>query len=338
LHADLMKTKALYGFAPDLEPFADKTPSEQAELLALWGCTAVFGGFEDDAFVDAAHAAGLKVYAEFSCCVHKSWWDEFPESRPVTDTGSPLEPDGWYYGVNPSTPAVRRHLLKSFERLLVRHPVDGVWLDFIRWPCHWEARDPYLPQTSFDAQTLDRFRRDTGVEVTIENPYLAAESLLGSNSAQWTAWRCQQIVSWVEQARQSLRRSRPGAILGLFGVPWRLFDHEGAILNVVGQDYAALAPHVDVFSPMTYHAMCDQPVHWIGEVADEVRVLTGKPVWPIIQSVDEPRRLPAAEYAAALDVALHHPAPAGVIVFTLKGALEGERCGVTQDRFAQAMG
>jgi hypothetical protein len=333
-----MKTKALYGFTPDLEPFAGKTASEQVQLLASWGCAAVFGGFRDGAFVDAAHAAGLKVYAEFGCFVRKSWWDEFPESRPITDTGRPLEPDGWYYGVNPSTVVVRRRLLKSFGRLLTRHAVDGVWLDFIRWPCHWEAPDPYLPQTSFDAHTLGRFQRDTGVAVPIEDPALAAESLLGPNSAQWTAWRCQQINSWVKQARQSMRRIRPGAILGLFGVPWRLSDHEGAILNVVAQDYAALAAYVDVFSPMAYHAMCDQPVHWIGEVADEVRVLTGKPVWPIIQSVDEPRRLPAAEYAAALDVALHHPASAGVIVFTLKGALEGDRRDITRARFAEATG
>ena len=100
-----------------------------------------------------------------------------------------------------------------------------------------------------------------------------------------------------------IRRIRPGAILGLFGVPWRLSDRGGAILTIIGQDYRALGEHVDVFSPMVYHRMCGYPVEWIGDVVVEVHDLTGKPVWPIIQSVDEPSPLSAVEYGRALDIA-----------------------------------
>ena len=52
------------------------------------------------------------------------------------------------------------------------------------------------------------------------------------------------------------RRVRPQALLGLFGVPWRLSDRGGAILNIIGQDSRALGEHVDVFSPMAYHPGC----------------------------------------------------------------------------------
>jgi uncharacterized lipoprotein YddW (UPF0748 family) len=328
-----MKTKSLYGFAPDLEPFAGKTPAEQVVLLRSWGNTAIFGGYQDPAFVAAAHAAGMKVYAEFGCFVHRSWWDEIPESRPVTHEGALLEPEEWYYGVNPVTPSVRQQLWDALEKLLAEHALDGVWLDFIRWPCHWESPQPYLPHTSFDEGSLTHFSRATGIEVPTADPPAAAQKLLGRYEAEWTAWRCDQITSWVAQARAILQRTRPAALLGLFGVPWRLSDHDGAILNVIGQDYRALGQHVDVFSPMVYHAMCGQPVEWIGAVTQEIQALSGKPVWPIIQSVDEPRSLPAAEYDRALGTALDNSASEGVLVFTLKGALDEAKLAATKARF-----
>jgi hypothetical protein len=334
-----MKTKSLYGFVPELEPFAGKTPTEQVTLLQSWGNTAIFGGYQNPAFVEAAHAAGMKVYAEFGCFVHKEWWEEIPASRPVTDEGKLLEPEGWYYGVNPATPAVRQRQLEALEKLLTEHAIDGIWLDFVRWPCHWEGPQPYLPRTSFDTHTLTCFSRDTGIEIPAGDAIPTgdvipvAQKLLHQFRAEWVAWRCDQITSWVARARVILQRARPDAVLGLFGVPWRLSDHDGAILNVIGQDYRALGQYVDVFSPMVYHAMCGYPVEWIGEVTEEIHALGGKPVWPIIQSVDEPRPLSAEEYAAALDVALHNPAADGVLVFTLKGALDEAKLAVTKARF-----
>jgi hypothetical protein len=328
-----VKTKALYGFDPELEPFSGTQPAAQADLLRAWGCTAVFGGYEDPQFVQAAHAAGLKVYAEFACFVHKAWWDAFPDSRPVEHSGQPLEPEGWYYGVNPSHPAARKELFSRLEVLLSRHEIDGVWLDFIRWPCRWEGAKPYLPRTSFDPGTLQRFWNDTGLPVKCDDAVTAAEQLRTRYRGTWARWRCQQITDWVAQARKIVRRTRPDALLGLFGVPWRRSDLSGAILRVIGQDFAALASYVDIFSPMVYHAMCDQSTAWITDVTSHVQGLTERPVWPIIQAVDHPRPLTAEEYAAALDAALAHPASDGVVVFTLKGVLQSGRLSVTVDRF-----
>jgi hypothetical protein len=327
-----MKAKSLYGFSPQLDPFAGKSPVDQIALLRSWGNTALFGGYQDPAFVDAAHEAGMPVYAEFGCFSGERWWTQVPAARPVTEDGRPLANDGWYYGVNPSTPEVRQAQLQALERLLADHALDGVWLDFIRWPCHWEVHDPYLPRTSFDPGTVARFRRDTGIEVPAGGA-AAARELLGRYEAEWTAWRCQQITDWVAQARAIVDRVRPGALLGLFGVPWRLADRDRAILTIVGQDYRALGRYVDVFSPMVYHRMCGYPPAWIAEVVEEVHALGGKPVWPIVQSVDQPVPLSTEEYGQALDVALNSPASAGVLVFHLQAALDPAKLEVTRARF-----
>ena len=327
-----MKTKALYGFASNLAPFAGMSPVEQVTWLQSLGCNAVFGGYEDATFVEAAHAAGMPVYAEFGCFVGKEWWEQIPNSRPVTAEGRPLEPEEWYHGVNPTAVAVREERLATLERWLLDFAIDGVWLDFIRWPCHWEAPAPYLPRTSFDAATLALFRHTTGITVSTDDPVAASRTLLAEYAAEWTAWRCAQITSWVAAAQAVVKRVRPQAVLGLFGVPWRLTERNQAILNVIGQDYRALGQYVDIFSPMVYHRMCGQPTEWIATVTEEVHRLSGRPVWPIIQAVDEPTPLPAAAYGRALDAALHSPASAGVLVFTLKAAIAGAKLQVTREK------
>jgi uncharacterized lipoprotein YddW (UPF0748 family) len=302
----------------------------------LWGADAVFGGYQEPAFVAAAHAAGMKVYAEFGCFVGTELWEKYPASRPVTDDGRLLEPQDWYYGVNPSVPAVREDRLAALERLAGDYPIDGVWLDFIRWPCRWESPDPVLPHTSFDEATLVRFEREAGVSVVRGDVAGVARTLLDRHADDWTRWRCDQITSWVSQARMLVKRLRPAALLGLFVVPWRLADYNGAILRIVGQDTRGLGEHVDVLSPMVYHRMCGQAIAWIHAVTEEVGKRSGRPVWPVIQSVDQPGPLPADEYARALDIAQESPASAGVIVFTLEGALEESKLAATRDRFTAA--
>ena len=325
--------KSLYGFRADLAPFRGLLPAAQVALLQSWGCDVVFGGYRDAQFVEAAHAAGLKVYAEFGCFVGQQWWRDVPTSRPVTADGKLLETADWYFGVNPSDPTGRSRQLTALEQLLRDYELDGVWLDFIRWPCHWEAPDPVRPVTSFDRPTVARFARDRDISISEGSPAEAASLILREHRSAWDDWRCQQITDWVAQAKAVLQQIRPGALLGLFGVPWRLADFDGAIVSTIGQDFRALGQHVDVFSPMVYHRMCGQPVQWIAEVTTEVHRMSGKAVWPIIQSVDKPTPLTAEEYGAALEVAMGCDAAQGVLVFTLEGALAPAKLQVTQDKF-----
>ena len=329
-----MKAKALYGFSSELAPFAGRTPEEQVAILRSWGCTVVFGGYRDPAFVAAAHAADMPVYAEYGCFVGERWWNKVPQSRPITAQGAPLEPEEGYYGVNPSVPEVRQGALQGLRELVAGYGVDGVWLDFIRWPCHWEVPEPCLPQTSFDPATVRRFCQEAQIDPPTGAVPDVADTILTRHASAWVDWRCDQIISWVRQARAAVDEIRPGLTLGLFGVPWRRADSDGALLTVIGQDYEALGAYVDVFSPMVYHRMCGFAPEWIGDVTQEIARLSGKPVWPIIQSVDHPDPLPAAEYGRALKIALRHPASDGALVFTLKGALQEKKLAVTKEVFA----
>lgn len=326
--------KAIYGFSPKHEAFAGKQPDKIAQALADWGVTAVFGGYEDTPMVAALHEQGIKVFAEVALFVGKRYWERYPHSRPITSTGDPMPPEGWYYGVNPSTPEIREYNLARIRTLIEQYPVDGVWLDFCRWPCRWERPKPTLLQTSFDPLTLAAFQRDEGITIppTLHTIPEKARWIEGHHKKTWTAWKCGQITEFVAQVRGIIDQAPRKVLLGLFGVPWQLSNFDGAIRHIIGQDYQALSAHVDCFSPMVYHKLCGRDVPWIAEIAASVGKETGKPVCPIVQAMDEPETVTPQELRQVLETALTAPGSQGVIIFNLK-ALNPEKLKVVREVF-----
>ena len=328
--------KAIYGFTPKHQAFAGKQPEAIAQILADWGVTAVFGGYEDPALVAALHEQGIKVFAEVALFVGKRYWERYPHSRPITSTGEPMTAEGWYYGVNPTIPEIRKHNLERIRTLIERYEVDGVWLDFCRWPCRWERITPKLIKTSFDPFTLTAFQRDEGISIpsALQTISEKADWLLEHHQETWTAWKCGQITAFVAQVRTIIDRAPRKPLLGLFSIPWGPTDFDGAIRHIIGQDYQALAASVDCFSPMVYHKLCGRDVTWIAEIAAWVGKETGKHVWPIIQAMDDPETLSPQELRQAVRTALTAPGSDGIIIFNLK-ALNPDKVRVVQEVFNQ---
>ena len=148
----------------------------------------------------------------------------------------------------------------------------------------------------------------------------------------WTAWKCQQITAFVQQVRAIIDQAPRKVLLGLFSVPWRQSDFEGAIRHIIGQDYQALAAPVDVFSPMVYHKLCGRDIPWIAEICAWAAKETRRPVWPIIQAMDDPEALSPQELHEAVRTALTAPGSHGVIIFNLK-ALSPEKLQVLKEVF-----
>ncbi len=313
---------ALYGFSRNNDWFRNKSETEILDILTRWGVNAVFGVHEDRALSEVLRQGGIKIFAEFSVFAGEKYWERFPQSHPVTANGKPLEKDEWYAGVNPSSEQVRKEKLAEFQAILENCHLDGIWLDFIRWPCHWEVVNPRLEFTSFDKDTLDKFSKDTGIKLDSgDDPVRAARLLQDRYRSEWDRWRCDQVTSWVAESRKLIDSYSPDTKLGLFGVPW-IRDYDNAIITVIGQDYEALGEYVDVFSPMVYHKMCGRPVAWIGEVAGWIGKTAGKDVIPIIQTVNTPGILSPGELGEATRSALDAPGSMGVIFYNLEGLNE----------------
>ena len=318
----------LYGYRADLPALAHLSAEERMRALAGWGFSTVFPGRDDEAAVEAARAEGLRVFLEFPCFTGRDLWRRFPDSRPVCSDGSLLEPVDGYCGVNPAHPAVRADRLAALEVLMDRFRPDGLWLDFIRWPCRWERPQPDMPAVSFDPATVALFATEIGVGDLPRDPVKAAARIRSRHAAAWEAWRCRRVESWVADARRIVHDR--GATLGLFSVPWRVTDFGGAVMSTIGQDFRALAAMVDVISPMVYHLMCGREVEWIADVISDLADAGCRRIWPIIQAVDVPSPLSAPEYRKAADAVLSHGQAEGLLVFHAEGALQGPRADVTR--------
>jgi len=217
----------------------------------------------------------------------------------------------WYAGVCPNHPELRKEKLDELRELVRNYDLDGVWLDFIRYPCHWEVEEPELWNTCFCKNCLFLFQKDAGISVS------TPEEILGKYRKEWITWRCARIIDFVREAREILDEEKPGLILGLFGVPWKNDDYDNAIEWVIGQRYEDLAKYIDVFSPMVYHRMCGKDVSWINEFVHYLAVKTGKCLVPIVQAFDDPTGINSDEFEQVMSYALKEPS-SGVIVFGLK--------------------
>jgi len=83
---------------------------------------------------------------------------------------------------------------------------------------------------------------------------------------------------------------------------------------------------------MAYHKLCGKDIPWIAQVTEWVGQETRKPVWPIVQAVDEPESLTPQEFRRVLKTALAASGSEGVIIFKLR-ALSPEKMRVVKEVF-----
>lgn len=308
------KLKAIFGLSREISIFKGKSDAEIAGFAKGTGANAVFI-HEDKPLAKACRDAGLFVYAEITLFGGAEVWEKHPEARPITAEGLPIEKDKWYGGLCPNQEWLRREKLEQIRRLVKEFGADGVWLDFVRYACHWEEKKPRIEQNCFCPVCLELFSKETGIGLPAEakDAKARAQWILANHRERWAAFKCSRISGFVEECRKALKESDPGAVLGLFGVPWLKADYDDAIREIIGQDYAELGKSVDVFSPMCYHGMCGREAAWIASSSKEISRISGKPCAPIVQVAE----IAPDDFAAALRAAVEPPL-AGVIVFNMK--------------------
>jgi len=273
-------------------------------------------------------AQGVRVFAEFNTLHVADDLKSHPDAAPVGSDGqvSP-PPDGWQ-GICPSHEGYRRSRMDAFGRLLREHEVDGVWLDYHHAHASWEQAVPNMPDTCFCERCLRRFQAETGVELPEASTAERARLLLSTHRRAWVRWRCELFTDWVREFREIRDATRPRALLGTFHNPWSDEDHGGARIDKLAIDLRAQAAHVDVFSPMPYHARfghaadaawISRQVAWLGRALGiEGEAAERHRIWPIVQVSDWGEPVPLEQVPAVLDHGSRLPAT-GVMVFAWGG-------------------
>ena len=266
---------------------------------------------------------GFQVYVAVNAFGGKGAWKLFPDSRPVKADGSLLGSgpgEKGHGGVCPTHEGWRKERLK-YVAGLVRDlggegGIDGLWLDFIRYPGFWETDSPEIPDTCYCSRCLRRFQADSHMDMP--------KGLEGKEAAwwikthvpyEWMKWKKGQIESFVAEVKRILAEN-PGKRalkLGVFLVPWTKGERENAVSYRLAQDPFALGEMVDVISPMVYHRMCGRTVQWVGYMVNYYRETVKCRVWPIVQAVD----CPAADFGEAVSWAWKGGAE-GVLVYAFR--------------------
>ncbi|WP_141714727.1 glycoside hydrolase family 10 protein [Micromonospora mirobrigensis] len=183
-------------------------PSAVAERAGIPAQRPEMRGFDPlKVWIDEAHARGIELHAwthTFFVGIesgggpvlraHPEW--AAVEREDVGKTGpQPSRMEPGYFWVDAAIPAVRQHVLATYDEILRGYDVDGLHLDYIRYPVSL----PYGADFSYSAYSRQTFEAEHGVDPYTLNP----------DSPQWptwNAWREKQITTFVDQVRQLQRR------------------------------------------------------------------------------------------------------------------------------------
>jgi uncharacterized lipoprotein YddW (UPF0748 family) len=193
--------------------------------------------------------------------------------------------------------------LAGIEELARRYPVQGVQLDYIRYP------DKH---SCFCRSCRAGFEKSEGVKVK----QWPAEVLKGPLAERYARFRAAQITRFVKLARQRLREIRPSAVLSAAVYGW----YPGCIASL-GQDWGEWVKkdYVAFVCPMNYTADTAEFTRWL---RGQLPLATGRAqIIPGIGVTSLSSRLNSLQTIRQIQAARRAGAP-GFILYDLNRSLE----------------
>ena len=208
-------------------------------------------GDQLEACVAAAKPLGLRVHAWLLCFSTEQATAERLEifrKRGWLLTGTDGSPRNW---LDPAVPEVRTYLVNAVREMAVNYKVDGVHLDFVRYPDFAMSLGPTV-KASFE-KASGRRAADWPEDVKS-----------GALRASFMRWRADQVTDFVQTARRMLKRDAPGKMLTA-----AVFGKYPSCLDAVGQDWESWINIglVDYVTPMNYTEDMGKYNEWVGQQA-----------------------------------------------------------------------
>ena len=270
------------------------TALPHADRFASYGANACwFHGFNAAAF-EACARHGIAACVEFK--TFRADFDAHPELIPTGVDGRPIRYGELVQGVCLS----RRDFMEQVEADLVAglraFQPTGIWLDYLTYAGWFETPDPDLQESCFCPDCIAEFCAATGVDAT------SPHEILERHPGAWTRHKCERIAEFALRYAELIRAHLPGCIVGAYMCPWTPAEFDGALKRIFAQDYALLAPAIDVFTPLIYVKKCGRSPEWGREFLEQSPAFVPKerPVQLILDALDFPASLQAT-------VASSHP-------------------------------
>jgi uncharacterized lipoprotein YddW (UPF0748 family) len=199
--------------------------------------------------IEETHSRGMRLVAWVNAM--PAWWGLTPPSDPNQVYNKHPEwmwydqrgkrqalSDKFYVSLNPCLPEVRAHIVAVVGEIAAKYAIDGVHLDYIRFPNEPPATpagtDVDYPR---DAKTLSLFAN-------------ATKKTPDQDPKAWSTWRTAQVTELVRQIRAKVRSVKPDIELSsAVGVKREnALSHHQDAYTWLAQDL------VDTVYPMNYTA------------------------------------------------------------------------------------
>ena len=258
------------------------------------------------ACVKAARPLGLRVHAWLLC---------FSTERATAERLEIFRKRGWLLTrpggkssrwMDPALPEVRAYLVQAVREMAVNYDIDGVHLDFVRYPDF---------NSSLSEISRKRFESDSGHRVA---NWPADVKPGGAYHNKFTGWRVNHISQFLNSARRTLNRNVPGKLLTA-----AVFGKYPSCMAAVAQDWESWLniKLVDYVTPMNYTENLDSFNAWLSEQTrnrpQRLRVIPG------IGVTANESRLNAAEVIDQINAVRSSGAP-GFALFDLDTTLRQE--------------
>lgn len=132
-----------------------------------------------------------------------------PDWAGYDNRGNLIIPGQTKFFLDPANPEVRQYLFDLLSEIAYRYDVDGIQFDYIRYPFQDLSANRLF---GYGMAGREQFKNLTGVDPILLAPN-SGDPRIDYLWRQWTAFRTQQITSFVSEASYRLRRQRPNLLL-----------------------------------------------------------------------------------------------------------------------------
>jgi len=264
---------------------------EYVDQLAQYGANAVwFHMFNPEAF-ETCEKHGIAACVEFK--TFRADLDQHPELRPIGVDGAPIRYGRLVQGVCLSQRAFLEETEANLLAGVQAYQPAGIWLDYLTYAGWFEMPEPDLQQSCFCPACIAEFCAATGLDAA------TPIEILARYPEQWTQHKCERIAGFARRYAEIIRQHLPNCVVGAYMCPWTPDEFDGALTQIFAQDYALLAPAIDVFTPLIYAAKSGRSADWGREflAAAPAFIPQDRKVQLILDALDFPDSLLATAIA-----------------------------------------
>ncbi len=162
-----------------------------------------------------------------------------PQWAMTNDQGSSRPRGQTEYWIDPANREARNYLLRLVDEIVTGYNVDGVQLDYIRYPFQG------LNDFGYSASSRSYFKELHGVDpITLDNKRDLSLFKL------WNQFKARQVSEFVAEVSSQIQRTRPRVLLSGAVYP---FERRERMLKIQQDwDTWASAGQIDMLVPMTY--------------------------------------------------------------------------------------